>query len=65
MVANLNDRAEVERFLRDASASELLAERGHLQDLMASVAPMAPEALLNQLAARIAYELRFRVPLSS
>lgn len=62
MVANINDRTEVERFLRDASAHELLAERGHLQDLMASVAPAAPEALLSQLAARIAYELRFRLP---
>ena len=62
MVANLNDRSEVERFLRDANAAELLAEHGHLQDLMASVAPAAPEAFLNQLAARISYELRFRVP---
>ena len=62
MVANFNDRTEVERFLRDASANELLVERGHLQDLMASVAPAAPEALLSQLVARIAYELRFRMP---
>ncbi len=62
MVGNLNDRKEVERFLRDADASELLAEREYLQDLMASVAPSAPEPLLDQLAARIAYELRFRIP---
>ncbi|MGE5466295.1 MAG: hypothetical protein ACM3Y9_02610 [Ignavibacteria bacterium] len=62
MVANIKDRTEVERFLRDASASELLAERDHLHDLMASVAPAAPEPLLDQLAARIAYELRFRIP---
>ena len=62
MVANLNDRAEIERFLRDASANELLAERGHLQSLLASVVPPAPEPMLTQLAARIAYELRFRMP---
>ena len=64
MVANLKDRAEIERFLRDASSHDLLAERGHLQELMASVTTTAPESLLIQLAARIAYELRFRVPLS-
>lgn len=62
MVANLNDRSEVERFLRDADAEELRAERQHVQDLMASITPAAPEALLRQLAERIAYELRFRVP---
>jgi hypothetical protein len=62
MVANLKNRTEVERFLRDADASELLAEREHLRDLMASVAPATPEPLLNHLAARIAYELRFRIP---
>lgn len=63
MVANLNDRTAIERFLRDASAHELLAQRSHLQDLMASVESPAPEPLLSQLAARIAYELRFRMPL--
>jgi hypothetical protein len=62
MVANIKDRTEVERFLRDADAEELLAEREYLEDLMASVAPAAPEPLLSQLAARIAYELRFRIP---
>lgn len=62
MVANINNRTEVERFLRDADAAELMAEREHLQDLMASVAPAAPEQLLAELAARITYELRFRIP---
>lgn len=62
MVANLHDRVEVESFLRNASASELAAERCHLQDLMASVTPATPERLLGELAARIAYELRFRRP---
>ncbi|GEM_PF-3656265 len=62
MVANLNDRAEVERFLRNADANELLAEHGHLQNLMASVARPVPEALLMQMVARISYELRFRMP---
>lgn len=62
MVGNIKDRTEVERFLRDADANELLAEREHLKYLMASVAPAVPEPLLSQLAARVAYELRFRIP---
>jgi hypothetical protein len=62
MVANLNDRVEVESFLRNANANELAAERSHIQDLMASVAPSAPDRFLRELAARIAYELRFRRP---
>jgi hypothetical protein len=62
MVSNINDRTEVERFLRNADAAELLAEREHIQELMENVSPNAPEALLRQLAARITYELRFRAP---
>ena len=62
MVANFNDHTEIERFLRDASAHELLAERGHIQELMTNDVPVAPESLLSQLTARIAYELRFRIP---
>jgi hypothetical protein len=62
MVANLNDRVEVESFLRNANANELAAERSHLHDLMANVAPSAPDRFLRELAARIAYELRFRRP---
>ncbi len=59
MVANLRDRTEVERFLRDADADDLLAERGRIQQLMASA---ASEPLFGELMARIAYELRFRIP---
>jgi uncharacterized cupredoxin-like copper-binding protein len=62
MVANITDRVEVERFLRDANADELNAERAHLQDLMVSVTPSASGSIVWELAARIAYELRFRVP---
>lgn len=61
-MCNVNNRTEVERFLRDADANQLLAEREHVKDLMASVVPTAPKPLLNQFAARIAYELRFRIP---
>lgn len=62
MVANFNDRVEVERFLRNANADELLSEREHLQGLMAGVTPAASEHIVSKLVARIAYELRFRVP---
>lgn len=62
MVSNFQDRAEVETFLRNADAAELLAEREHIQELMENVTPNAPEALLKHLAARITYELRFRAP---
>lgn len=62
MVANFYDRVEVERFLRDANADELNAEREHLQDLMASVTPATSEHIVCKIVARIAYELRFRVP---
>lgn len=61
-MCNVNNRTEVERFLRDADANQLLAERDHVKDLMASVSPAAPKPLLSQFAARIAYELRFRIP---
>jgi hypothetical protein len=61
-MCNVNNRTEVERFLRDADANQLLAEREHVKDLMASVSPTAPKPLLSQFAARIAYELRFRIP---
>ncbi|HEX8964325.1 MAG TPA: hypothetical protein VF801_15075 [Rhodocyclaceae bacterium] len=61
-MCNINNRTEVERFLRDANADQLIAEREHLKTLMASAAPSAPAALLSDFAARIAYELRFRIP---
>ncbi|HEX8986902.1 MAG TPA: hypothetical protein VF816_02995 [Rhodocyclaceae bacterium] len=61
-MCNINNRTEVERFLRDANADQLLAEREHVKTLMARTAPAATEPLLSQFAARIAYELRFRIP---
>jgi len=61
MVANFKDRIEVERFLRDANAEELHAQR---QQLITSTAAGAPEHMVWNLVARIAYELRFRVPQS-
>jgi hypothetical protein len=61
MLTDLHDHDEIERFLRDANAEDLLEERSHLQDLMANITPAAPEAFLKHFAARIAYELRFRV----
>jgi len=61
MVVNLHNRSEVEDFLRNASAGELLEERSHLQDLGAQGPQAAPESFLRDFVARIAYELRFRV----
>ena len=65
MVANFSDRADVERFLRDANADELNAERTHLQNLMADLTPTAAQRIGSNLMARIAYELRFRVQQTS
>ena len=63
MVSDFRNRTQVERFLRDASAEELLEQRSRIQDLLAQVPGMAGEA--EQFVARIAYELRFRVPQSA
>jgi hypothetical protein len=63
MIANLNDSKERERFFRDANADDLLAERGHIEQLMASVSPAVSESLLHELAERVSYELRFRKPM--
>ena len=62
MVANFNDHIEVEHFLRDANAAELNAERAYLQNLLVSVTPLLLQQIVWTLDARIAYELRFRVP---
>jgi len=64
MVANFNDRVELERFLRDANVEELNTEREHLQRMMSDITPAASEHIVQNLVARIAYELRFRVPQS-
>jgi hypothetical protein len=60
MVSDLRDRTQVERFLRNATAAELLDEHSHLKRLLAQAT--APAGETEHLAARIAYELRFRVP---
>lgn len=62
MVADLQDRTQVESFLRDASAAELMEQRHHLQALMAAPAPSINPLQAEWLVARIAYELRFRLP---
>lgn len=63
MVANFQNRVEVEQFLHDANANDLLVARNQVQTLMASHNFNLPEPVLARLAARIGYELRFRVPL--
>lgn len=63
MVSDFRNRTQVEHFLRDASAEELIEQRSHIQDMLARVPAMAGEA--ERFAARIAYELRFRVPQSA
>ena len=61
MVSDFHDRTQVENFLRNANAEELLEQRSHIQDLRLRAPTIAGEA--DRLAARIAYELRFRMPL--
>ncbi len=58
MVSDLRNRSQVEHFLRNASAEELLEQRDHIPDLRTSV----PDVDAERFAARIAYELRFRLP---
>jgi len=62
MVKNLNDRTELERFLRDANADELNADREYLQTLITTGLSGTSESTVRVLAARISYELRFRLP---
>lgn len=62
MVSDIHDRSQIEHFLRNASAEELLAQRNHIQDMLARAAAPAGDA--ERLVARIAYELRFRIPLA-
>lgn len=64
MVANFNDRTEVERFLREANADELNAQRKHLQKMIGDAPAALSRDSAGELMARIAYELRFRVPQS-
>jgi hypothetical protein len=61
MVSDLRNRNQIEHFLRNASAAELLEQRGRIESLL-SQSPAAFGADAERLMARIAYELRFRVP---
>jgi hypothetical protein len=61
MVSDLRNRNQLEHFLRDASAEELLEQRGRIQSLL-SQSPTALGDDAERLMARIDYELRFRVP---
>ena len=60
MVSDLRDRTQVERFLRNADAAELLEQRCRLESLLAQTAD--PFGEMERLMLRIAYELRFRIP---
>ncbi|CAG0969371.1 hypothetical protein RHDC4_01175 [Rhodocyclaceae bacterium] len=64
MVADLQDHTQVERFLRNASADELVAQRDRLQSLLDHNTPTDNAMHAEKLVARIAYELRFRMPLA-
>ncbi len=59
MVSDIRNRTQIEKFLRDASAEELLEQRSRIQSLLDSSPAHAGEA--QHLLTRIAYELRFRV----
>lgn len=62
MVSDLRNRDQVERFLRNANAEELLERRRQIESLL-SQSP-SPFVDAERLIARIAYELRFRIPQS-
>jgi len=60
MVSDLRNRNQIEHFLRNASAAELIEQRSRIQSGLSE----SPAALgdAERLIARIGYELRFRVP---
>lgn len=60
MVSDLRNQDQVERFLRNANAEELLERRRQIQSLLCQ--SPSPFADAEHLIARIAYELRFRIP---
>jgi hypothetical protein len=60
MVSDLHEQEQLEHFLRNASAEELIQRRSLIQSMPAQT-PAAFEDT-ERLVARIAYELRFRVP---
>jgi hypothetical protein len=59
MVSDIRNRTQIEKFLRDASAEELMEQRNRIQSLLDTSPAQAGEA--QHLLTRIAYELRFRV----
>jgi hypothetical protein len=60
MVSDLRDHPQIERFLRNASAEELIEQRNHIQELLTQA--VAADGDAERLISRIAYELRFRIP---
>ncbi len=60
MVSDLRNRKQIEHFLRDASAEELLEQRNRLESLLSQSETTVAD--VERLIARIAYELRFRMP---
>jgi hypothetical protein len=60
MIANINNRGEVESFLRFADKQQLQMEKGNIEKLLEAMSPPVSESLLKSIAGRIAYELRFR-----
>ena len=60
MVSDFRNRNQIEQFLRNASAEDLLAQRNQILEMMVKTPSAAVE--VERFAARIAYELRFRVP---
>lgn len=59
MVSDFRNRHQVEQFLRDASAEELIEQRSRIERLLVQTPSAMTEA--ERLMARIAYELRFRI----
>ncbi|MGE5468572.1 MAG: hypothetical protein ACM3Y9_14215 [Ignavibacteria bacterium] len=60
MVSDLRNRNQIEHFLRNASAEELIEQRCRIESMLSR--PTAAGSDAERLMARIAYELRFRVP---
>jgi hypothetical protein len=60
MVSDLRNRNQLEHFLRNASADELLEQLGRIKSLVSESPAAVADA--ERLIARIGYELRFRLP---
>lgn len=59
MIVNVNDRREVERFMRFADPHELSTERERLNRLLVTKCQSEFDDQLKVLAGRINHELRF------